>query len=514
MAGNENVQNTRRIAKNTLLLYVRTFFVLLVNLYTSRVVLDVLGEEDFGVYNIVGGIVVMFSIISVSLSNAITRYLTFELGHKDEKKLNLIFSTSVNIQLLLSLAVTILTESVGVWFLFEHMQIPPGRLEAAFWVLQCSLLTFVIQLVSLPYNAVIIAHEKMDIFAYVSVLEAALRLLAAYAMFVSPLDKLVVYAFLVAFSAFVIRLIYGYYCSRHFSECKYRFKLERGLLVEMSGFAGWNFLGTGAYILNTQGVNVVSNLFFGVVVNAARGIAAQAENGVKQFVGNFTTALNPQIIKTYAEKDYSACFGIVRQGAKYSYILMLFFFIPFVLEADFVLDLWLKEVPEHAVLFWKLAMLGTLVDLPGAPLTVLAQATGEIKKFYLYVGGFGCVVLPVSYILFKCGFPPESAYVAYVVVYIGLVYVRLFLLRNQIGFPVRPFITQVINRVVCVTALSFVMPYLLVKMLHEGVLRFMVVFAASAMSIAVATWIAGMGKNEKERVLLFVRQKYKLWVRK
>ena len=192
MAGNENVQNTRRIAKNTLLLYVRTFFVLLVNLYTPRVVLDVLGEEDFGVYNIVGGIVVMFSIISVSLSNAITRYLTFELGNRDEKKLNLIFSTSVNIQLLISLVVTILAESVGVWFLFERMQIPPERLNAAFWVLQCSLLTFVIQLVSLPYNAVIIAHEKMDIFAYVSVLEAALRLLAAYAMFVSPLDKLVV----------------------------------------------------------------------------------------------------------------------------------------------------------------------------------------------------------------------------------------------------------------------------------------------------------------------------------
>ena len=255
-------------------------------------------------------------------------------------------------------------------------------------------------------------------------------------------------------------------------------------------------------------------MFFGVVVNAARGIAGQAENGVKQFIGNFTTALNPQIIKTYAENDLVTCFKIVRQGAKYSYILMLFFFIPFVLEADFVLGVWLKEVPEYAVLFWQLAMLGVLVDLPGAPLTTLAQATGNIKKFYIYVGGLGCAVLPASYGLFELGFPPVAAYITYVVVYTYLVYVRLFLLKRQIGFPIRPFVVQVVGRGVIVTIVSFVLPLVLANTLQEGGERFIYVFVSSCISVCVSTWIIGMGNSERKKVISFVKNKCVLWIRK
>lgn len=510
----KEAQNSKRIAKNTLMLYIRTFFIMIVNLYTSRVTLDALGVDDFGIYNIIGGVVIMFSIISASLSNAITRYLTFEIGNHNKAKLGLVFSTSVNIQFLLSFLVVLLTELLGGWFLFNRMQIPLGRLNVAFWVLQFSLLTFVVQLISLPYNAIIIAHERMNVFAYVGIIEALLRLSAAYAIVISSFDKLFVYVLLVALSAIIVRVIYGCYCSKHFTECKYRFGIDKKLLKEMFGFAGWNFLGTGAYILNTQGVNIVSNVFFGVVVNAARGIAGQAENGVKQFIGNFTTALNPQIIKTYAENDLVTCFKIVRLGAKYSYILMLFFFIPFVLEADFVLGVWLKEVPEYAVLFWQLAMLGVLVDLPGAPLTTLAQATGNIKKFYIYVGGLGCVVLPVSYGLFKLGFPPVAAYIAYVVVYTYLVYVRLFLLKRQIGFPIRLFVVQVVGRIFIVTIVSFVLPLVLANTLQEGGERFIYVFVSSCISVCVSTWIIGMGNSERKKVISFVKNKYVLWIGK
>lgn len=315
----------RRLAKNTFLLYIRTFIILIVNLYTSRVVLEALGIEDYGIYNIVGGIVAMFSIISASLSNSITRFITFELGKGDNDKLKQIFSTSINIQLFLSLIITVAIEIIGVWFMYTYMQIPEGRLSAAFWVLQCSLVNLIISLISLPYSAVIIAHERMSVFAYMGLLEAVLKLVSAYLIVVSSFDHLILYAILLALSSLIIRLIYGHYCSLHFKECKYTTKLNKNMIREMFSFAGWNFLGSGAYILNTQGVNIISNLFFGVTVNAARGVAGQAEAGVRQFVNNFTTALNPQIIKTYADENYESCFSIVRQGGKYSYLLMLFF---------------------------------------------------------------------------------------------------------------------------------------------------------------------------------------------
>ena len=501
------VSSNKRVAKNTLLLYIRTFVILIVNLYTSRIVLEVLGVEDYGIYNIVGGMVVMFSIISAALSNSITRFITFELGKGNKDKLKQIFSTSVNIQLRLSLIVAIAVEGIGVYFMYAYMQIPEDRLSAAFWVLQCSLLNFIISLVSLPYSAVIIAHERMNIFAYVGLLEAALKFVSAFLLFIVAFDHLILYGVLLALSSLIIRLIYGRYCSLHFKECKYTAKLDKNLTREMFGFAGWNFLGTGAYLFNTQGVNIVSNLFFGVAVNAARGVAGQAEAGVKQFVNNFTTALNPQIIKTYADKNYESCFILVRQGGKYSYLLMLVFFIPFVLEADFLLSLWLKEVPRHAVIFWQLAMLGTLIDLPAAPLTTLAQATGHIKKFYIYVGGLGCLVLPLTCIFFFLGMPPYTAYVAYITVYTYLVFVRLYLMNKQVGFPIRVFVIQVLLRVAVVTAISLILPVFIVYIMPYGFVRFILVASVSFISIVGSTFLFGMDRAERKRIKSFVLNK-------
>lgn len=499
--------NPKKLAVNTILLYARTFITLLIGLYASRVVLEVLGVEDYGIYNVVGGVVAMFSVVSASLSNSIARFLTYELGKGDAHKLKIVFSTSVNIQIALAIIVTILVEIIAVWFLYNYMNIPRARIPAAMWVLQCSLVTFVINLISVPYNASIVAHEKMGAFAYISILEAMLKLLSVYSICVTPFDNLVTYAIALTVSALIVRFSYTIYCKRQFEECTYRFVLQKDLVKEMFSFAGWNFFGTGAYIFNTQGVNIISNMFFGVAVNAARGIGGQAESAVRQFVNNFTTALNPQIIKTYAEKNFDACFKIVRQGAKYSYCLMLFFFIPIVLEAQYVMQLWLKNVPEYAVEFWILALLGTLVDLPGAPLTILALATGKIKKFYICMGTLGCLVFPLSLLFFYLGASPSITYWIYIIVYTYLVFVRAFLLKKQIGFPIKPFLKETIVPIVIISILSILMPYAVHTHMEYGFLRLLAVGLTSSISVIVAVAIVGMNQAERNRVSNIIRKK-------
>lgn len=324
---NQTSDNNKRIAKNTLLLYFRMLFMMVVSLYTSRVILNALGVEDFGIYNVVGGVVAMFTVISGSLSAAISRFITYELGKGDQSKLNRIFSASVTIQLLLSLIIVVLIESVGVWFLNAKMTIPEDRMTAANWVLQFSIITFVINLISVPYNAAIIAHEKMSAFAYISILEALCKLAIAFLIMCSPIDKLIYYAVLMCIVAVIVRLTYGHYCKKHFSECTYHFLWDKELLSKMFSFAGWQFFGTGSYMLMTQGVNILLNFFFGPVVNAARGIAVQVDGIIQQFVNNFTTAINPQITKSYAGDNKAYMFLLIYTGAKYSYFLVLFFYI-------------------------------------------------------------------------------------------------------------------------------------------------------------------------------------------
>lgn len=360
-----NNDNNKRIAKNTMLLYVRMLFTMAVTLYTSRILLNELGVEDFGIYNVVGGIVTMFSLLSGSLSASISRFITFELGQENVAKLKTIFSTSVNIQIILSLIIIFIAEIIGVWFLNAKMNIPAERMEAANWVLQCSILTFAVNLISVPYNASIIAHEKMSAFAYISILEVTLKLLVCYCLYISLFDKLISYAVLLLTISIIIRFVYGVYCKRHFDECRYHLILDKELFKRMANFAGWNFFGNGAYLLNTQGINILMNLFFGTTVNAARGIATQVESAVQAFVGNFTTALNPQITKNYAKGNKEYLFELICRGAKYSYFLMFFFVVPIVVETPYILKLWLKIVPDYAVVFTRLTLASSLLLVLG-----------------------------------------------------------------------------------------------------------------------------------------------------
>ena len=499
---NQTSDNNKRIAKNTLLLYVRMLFTMAVSLFTSRVILNTLGVQDYGINNVVGGIVTMFSVLSGSLSSSISRFITFELGKRNIERLKTIFSTGVNIQLGMSVLIIIIAEAVGIWFLNAKMNIPADRMLAANWVFQCAILTFVLNLLSVPYNAAIIAHEKMSAFAYISVVEVTLKLIIVYMLTISPFDRLKAYAVLLLCVGAVIRFIYGYYCKRHFEECTYHFVFDKPVLKEMTGFAGWNFFGNGAYMLNTQGVNILMNLYFGVAVNAACGIATQVDAALKQFVNNFTTAVNPQITKSYAQGDLAYMHKLVCRSAKFSAFLMLFFAIPILLETQSILTIWLKTVPEYAAIFLQLIIISSFVDTVLANSLVTSMfATGNIKRYQIIVTTIGCLVFPFSWIAFQLGFQPEIAYVLYFIIYTVLLGVRLYLLKDMVKLPVKMYVREVLYRVLPVMIICFLIPMMIRYSMQEGWMRLILLCLVSTIVTAVVEYSIGLTKNERKFIV-------------
>ena len=507
----QTTDNNKRIAKNTLLLYVRMLFTMAVSLFTSRVILNTLGVEDYGINNVVGGIVTMFSVLSGSLSASISRFITFELGKGNLQRLKTVFSTGVNIQLGMSLLVVILAEAVGIWFLNTKMNIPVERLNAANWVFQCAILTFVLNLLSVPYNAAIIAHEKMSAFAYISVVEVTLKLIIVYMLTISPFDRLKTYAVLLLLVGAIVRFVYGYYCKRHFEEFTYHFILDKPVLKEMTGFAGWNFLGNGAYMLNTQGVNILMNLYFGVAVNAARGVATQVDAALKQFVNNFTTAVNPQITKSYAQGDLDYMHKLVCRSAKFSAFLMMFFAVPIILETNTILTIWLKTVPDYAVIFLQWIIISSFMDTVLANSLVTSMfATGKIKRYQIIVTIVGCLVFPLSWIAFKLGFEPQVGYILYFIIYTILLFVRLYLLKDMVKLPVMMYIREVLYKLAPVIVVGFAIPGILILTMDAGWLRLILVCLLSVLVTAASEYFIGLSNKEKD----FVAEKIKLVIGK
>ncbi len=492
--------NNKRIAKNTLLLYIRTMFVMVVSLYTSRVILDVLGVDDYGIYSIVGGVVAMFTLLSGSLSAAISRFITFELGKGDYDKLKLIFSTSVNIQIGISLIVLVLGGVVGGWFLNVKMNIPPERMVAANWVLFCSLVMFCINLISVPYNSLIIAHERMSAFAYISIIEVILKLLVCYLILVSPFDKLISYAILLVIVSLIIRITYGIYCNKHFPESRYSFAHDKSLLKRMGGFAGWSFLTNACYMFNTQGVNILINIFFGVALNAARGIAVHVDGVIMQFVNNFTVAISPQITKNYAAGKKQEMFTLVCRGAKFSYFLIFLIGLPVILEANYVMSLWLVEVPEHAVVFLQLSIIGLMVNLLGGTGYTACQATGNLKRYVIWLSTVGCFVFPLTWIAFELGAPVESTYVIYILVYALVNVVRLYIMRGLLDFPIMMFIKDVVFKISTVTLVAIIAPIVIDYLMEESFLKLVVIVLISLISSSLCIYAIGLTKGERVTV--------------
>lgn len=423
-----------------------------VSLYTSRIILNALGVEDYGIYNVVGGVVTMFSLISNSLASAISRFITYELGRDDMECLQRTFSASVTILLLLSIIIIILVETIGIWFLNNHMTISPERLIAANWVFQFSLITFVTNLISVPYNASIIAHERMSAFAYISIIEAIGKLGIAFLITISPVDKLIFYALLMCIVAAVVRFLYGRYCKKHFKECRYHFIWDKTMLSVMSSFAGWSFIGASAGVLRSQGVNVLLNIYFDPLVNAARGVAVQVNNAIANFSNNFLMAINPQIIKSYSQNDIQRSFNLTMCSARFAYLLLCIISTPVVYETDYILKLWLKITPEYAVDFVRLAVILTLAEVVSLPLMTLQQATGNIRNYQIVVGSIYMLNFPLSWIFLYMGFSPSIVYIVAICLAIISLYVRMFMLKRVVPVSLLQFNRDVILRICTVTA--------------------------------------------------------------
>ena len=506
----DNSANSKRIAKNTLLLYVRMLFLMLISLYTSRVILNALGVEDYGIYNVVGGVVTMFSMLSGSLSAAISRFITFELGTGDTEKLKKVFSSSVTIQAGIALFIIIIAETLGLWFLNEKMVIPVNRITAANWCYQFSIITFAINLISVPYNAAIIAHEKMSAFAYISIFEAIGKLLIAWLIIVNPIDRLVFYGGMVTILATFVRIIYGWYCKCQFEECKYHFVYDNELLKRMFGFAGWNFIGASSAVLRNQGSDIILNIFFGPTVNAARGIAVKMDSVITQFVNNFMMALNPQITKSYAsgEKDYM--FKLIFQGARYSYYILLLLGLPVLLNTHYILVIWLKLVPEHTVLFVQLILILGMSECISSPLITSMLATGKIRNYQIVVGGLQMMNLPIAYLCLYWGAIPETVVIVAIVISQCCLAARLYMLKGMIGLKIKSYLKNVYCNVIAVTLIAALLPVVLAYNLSENFITFTTNVLVAELCAIISELYIGCSKEER----LFIYQKLWAIVRK
>lgn len=501
--------NNGRIARNTLYLYVRTLLVMAVSLYTSRVVLDALGFDDFGIYQVVGGMVAMLGFLTNALSVSISRFITFELGRGDEERIRQVFSASIKILLALSLGVVLLGETVGLWLLNNWINISPDRMVAANWVWQCTLLVFVLNLLSVPYNADIIAHEHMDAFATISIAEVMLKLAIALALQMVGPDKLIAYALLTAGVALIIRLMYGSYCHRHFQECRLRLESNPQLVREMLGFTGWSFFNHVPYILNTQGITLLINQFFPVAIITARGIAHQVEAAVIQLVANFTTAVKPQITKTYASGERDRMFMLICMGSKYGFFLMLFFSVPLIVEAPYILHLWLGKVPPYAVDFTRLSLVGYLISMLGETGYTACQATGHIRRYTAIISTVALLPLPLTWVCYRLGASVHYAYYTFILTYALVNAVRLWLMKGMLAFPPMMFVRLVLVRILLVTVPAFALPALLTGQMDEGFLRLACTAATSTLGTSLWIWLLGLSQGERQYIISVIRTKLK-----
>ena len=492
--------NTRRIAKNTALLYIRMLVMMVISFITTRVMLKALGVDNYGINNVVGGLVSMFSMLSASLSGAVSRFFTFGLGKGDMKHLRVVFSTSINIHIVLAIIVLIAIETAGVWFLNHRMVIAPDRLGAANWVLQCSTIIFAINLLSVPYRAAIIAHERMSAFAYLTIFDATAKLLIVCAIYFYGGDKLKLLAMLNIIPAIISQVIYWRYCKRNFIECHYQYVYDKKLFGEIFSFAGWSFIGNTAGVMKNEGVNVVINTFFGASINAARGIAMQVNGMVMQFISNFTMALNPQIIKDYAAGQLERMHKLMFQGTKLSYYIFMILSIPVIFEIETFLQVWLDEVPAHTVLFTRLVLVLSLAEIVSHTLITAQTATGKIKVYQMVVGGILLLNLPISYLLLRWGWFPEVTVIVAIIVSQLCLVARLCFLRKMIDLPVRRFIVEVYCNVIVVTAISLIVPAICYVLMPSGIVRFFTLCSLSVLSSAATIYWVGCNRDDRAMV--------------
>lgn len=480
-----------------------------VSLYTSRIILNVLGVEDFGTYSVVGGIVIMFSFLNNALTGATQRFLTFELGKNNLSGFKNIFSLSILSFIFISLLIIVLSETIGVWFLNHKMNIPEDRMDAANWVFQLSIVAFIINIIRTPYNASIIAHERMSFYAGVSIIEVILKLAIVFILFYVNYDKLILYSLLTVGVGMIVSFIYYYYCRLNFKECKYEYHWDKNVFIKLTTFSGWSMFGNLAVIATTQGVNILMNIFFGVIVNAAMGIANQVSISVNQFVSNFQIAFNPQITKYYANKEYDNLFLLIFRTAKLSFFLLFIISLPVLLATEILLTIWLKTPPEYSIQFTRLIIISLLIDTLSGPLWMLAQSTGKIKKYQLIISFIFILNIIFSYLFFFWGYSVIYSLYIRIIVSVFLLIARLLLFVKMVNFPSILFFTEVIIPSIMVTFISIPIP-LLISEFTEGIASIFYITVSSVISCSISIFIVGLKNNERNYIKSIIVQKIKL----
>ncbi|HJG18326.1 lipopolysaccharide biosynthesis protein [Odoribacter splanchnicus] len=502
-------ENTRRIAKNTVMLYIRMLLIMAVTLYTSRVVLNVLGVEDFGIYNVVGGIVVMFSFLNGAMATSTQRFLSFSLGKNDQEQVARVFSMSMTTHISIALIVLLLAETFGLWIFYRYLNIPPERMGAAQWVYQLSVLTFCISIIRVPYNAGIIAYERMSFYAYISIVEVCLKLGMVILLQYLGSDKLILYALLMALTTGIVTFIYKLYCCKTFSVCRYHYFWDKHLYKELISFSGWSLFGSAANVGVQQGINILLNVFFGVVTNAALGIANQVSSAVSQLVGNFQTAFNPALVKSYASGDYSYFVRLIFQTSRFSYFLLFIIALPLYLCMPFVLKVWLDIVPEYTVVFCRWMLVFVLIDAVSAPLWISVQAIGKIRSYQLLMSALIFLNIPLSWLLLRLG--KDAEWVMQVRVGINLLtfICRIIYLQKRKVISSYLYLREVISPVVLVSVLSVPLP-LWIGCNYSGLKGFLLLSGVSVILSGVAIWFLGLRKSERDFIWTSFRNKLRI----
>lgn len=503
----EEKTNNRTIAKNTFFLYTRMMFTMIVSLYTSRVILQTLGVEDYGIYQSVGGIVGFLSFINSALSTGSSRFLTFELGTGNFEKLKRVFSTTLTLHIIIALFVVVVAETIGLWFLHNKLIIPPDKLNAAVYVFHVSILTAVFSLTQVPYNASIIAHEKMSIFAYVSIIECSAKLFIVYLLAIGDIDKLKLYATLLFVVQISLMLFYRIYCTKKFDETKYKFVYDKTILKSITGFSGWSLFANASFALNSQGILILLNMFFSPAIVTARAISIQVNMASMQLVDNFRTAVNPQIVKKYAAGDVDGSKKLLLSSTKYSYYLMFILCFPISLLAYPALKLWLGTVPEYTVTFLQIIVIQSLFQVFDSSFYIALYAKGRLKENALISPTLGFLMFPVTYFLFKSGYSPIVLSWVNLIFYIilGLIIKPLLVIKvanyrwYDIWAVFRPcFLTTLMALPIPI----FLYYYLNLSTVGGAILLLFITVIVSILSIY---WI-GIETSTKHKIWLYVKK--------
>lgn len=504
-----NIIDNKRIAKNTFYLYLRMLLVMVVSLFTVRVVLNALGSEDYGINNVVGGVVTMFSFLTSTLTSASLRFFSYNIGKKDNEIISQYFIMSFWCYTIIALLIILIAETIGLWFVINKLIIPTERIEAAIYVYHFSIFSFVINVLSIPYNSIIIAHERMNMYAMVGVIECLLKLSVAFLIFISPFDKLKSYAVLMFLMTIIIQVYFFIYGIKNFPECRIKKFWSTSIFREIASYSGWTLFGTISGVCREQGVNILLNMFFDPIVNAARAIAYQISTSINQFVLSFYKAVQPQITKSYGAGDIDGMHSLVIRSSRFCFYLILFLSIPVLLETEFILIIWLKNVPENTVLFSRLVIITAIIDSIGYPLQTSISATGKIKYFQILTGGLLVLNLPIAWFFLRIGFEPDiTMYIAMIISCLAQI-TRILFVRHYVHLSVVTYAKKVIIPILLVTTISFIVPLIFEYSMNEGWLRFVTVLIISFLSTLFCVWFIGISSLERNTLSNLIMNKIK-----